>query len=725
MKPINDNMRNYGSGNSQLPSGKKSYLGIIILIIILVIYFSNSDENTQYVQETNQPSQNDYITYEGYDYSKPSEYASQDSVNLYDLLFGNSYTTPSSASQNYSNYEDATIRNASTDTYTVMIYMCGSNLESDGGYASSDLEEMLKSTLADEVNVLVYTGGAKRWYDFGISNKTNQIYQIKDHKLNLIKESVGLKSMAEPNTLLEFMNFAKQNYKADKYALIFWDHGGGAVTGFGLDEVASKANDTLTIDEIKQAVDKFGTKLEFVGFDACLMANIETAYALKNSANYMVASEETEPGTGWNYIKIFNSLSKDSSQSGSVTGKVIVDSFIESNSSYRNPDATLSVINLSKMDDVYKNLVAFMKEVKKVNFDAKNYNYFAKAIQTTKAFGDGQLDTIDVIDFANKVNNGSSKNLINSVKSAITYNKTNQYVQNSNGLSIFVPNRKISYYNRMLDIYKNIGMGSDYTNVLTQYVNLKAGGKVETYTVNNHQYSQDTVDYSTFDWFDALFVNSMRSFYDSTSIKMEELQVTDKGDYFSLKLSPEMWENITKVESVVWFDTGEGYLDMGADSYFELDDNNDLKVDFDGTWLSINGDNVVYEVIERTNDYEKGRVPCVINDERVNLILYFDKENPDGIILGYQPDYDEEDFIIFEKGLRKLRFGDKIDFVAKMYSYDGELDDEYYINDSLIIGKEPLSIYYESLGSGDCLIYYKLTDIYDNVYYTEPVVLED
>ena len=84
MKPINDNMRNYGSGNSQLPSGKKSYLGIIILIIILVIYFSNSDENTQYVQETNQPSQNDYITYEGYDYSKPSEYASQDSVNLYE-----------------------------------------------------------------------------------------------------------------------------------------------------------------------------------------------------------------------------------------------------------------------------------------------------------------------------------------------------------------------------------------------------------------------------------------------------------------------------------------------------------------------------------------------------------------------------------------------------------------------------------------------------------------
>ena len=119
--------------------------------------------------------------------------------------------------------------------------------------------------------------------------------------------------MADPNTLLNFMNFAKENYPAEKYALIMWDHGGGAVSGFGQDQNASK-NDHLFIDEIKQALDNFGTKLEFVGFDACLMANMETAYALKDSANYLVASEELEPGTGWNYKKVINQLSKDTSQ---------------------------------------------------------------------------------------------------------------------------------------------------------------------------------------------------------------------------------------------------------------------------------------------------------------------------------------------------------------------------------------------------------------------------
>ncbi len=733
MKPINDDMRNYGSNRGEGPKRKLTFIDIIVIVVILLLFFSNAGNNitpessqtTPQGQNTNVVQNNSYNPNEGYDYSKPSEYASQDSINMFDLLFGTGYQASSAANTNFASYEDSTIKNVSKDKYTLMIYMCGSNLESDGGYASSDIEEMLKSTLADEVNVLIYTGGAKRWYDFGISNKSNQIYQIKDHKLNLIKNDLGLKSMAESDTLIEFLKYAKTNFKADKYALIFWDHGGGAVTGFGLDEVGSKANDTLTIDEIKSALNTFGERLEFVGFDACLMANVETAYALKESANYLVASEETEPGTGWDYIRIFNGLSKDSSQEGNVTGKTIVDSFIASNSSYRNPDATLSVIDLSKMDSLYKNLVSFMKEVKTQDFDKKNYNTFAKAIQNSKAFGDGALDTIDLIDFAGRINNKFSSTLVSSAKGAIAYNKTNQYVQNSNGLSIFIPNKKLNYFDRMLSIYKKIGFGQDYTDTLSKYVSVKAGGLNSTYTVNNYSYSQNSTDYSVYDWFDALLVGSMKSTYEKNKIDVKELKVENKDDYLVLKLSNDDWEKVTKVESVLWFDTGEGYLDMGVDSYFRKDDDGDLKVEFDGTWLAINGDNIVYEVIERTDDYEKGRVPCVINDERVNLILYFDKANPDGIVLGYQPDYDEEELIIFEKGLRKLRFGDKIDFVAKLYTYDGELKDEYYINDSIIVGQKPLMISYESLEEGDCLVYYKLTDIFENVYYTEPVIFED
>ncbi len=710
------NQNQQGTGLN-LPGGGKGVLLIIIIIIIVMVVMQNSDDTI--------PSEyNNYDYNYAENYNSQTEYASDSS--FFEYLFGGQQESTNNTNinnSNYVSYEDESIKNTSKNTYTLMIYMCGSNLESDGGYASADIEEMLKATLSNEINVLIYTGGARRWYDFGISNKTNQIYKIDNHKLKLVKDNLGLQNMSASGTLSSFLSFCKDNYKADKYSLIMWDHGGGAVAGFGMDQNAAK-NDTLTIDEIKQALRNANMKLEFVGFDACLMANMETAYALKDHANYLVASEETEPGTGWNYIKIFNSISSDSSQKGNVTGKVIVDSFIASNSGFRAPDATLSCMDLSKMDDVYENIVSFLKDIKGTYFDKNKYNTFSKGIAYTKAYNDGTIDTLDLIDFANNMNVPSSSRLISSVQSAIDYNKTNSNVRNSNGMSIFIPNKKLSYYDKMLSIYKNIGIGSEYTNVLTEYVNLLASGRKPTYVVNNNSYTQDSTDYSSFSWYDILFRSSHQDFIDDNSLDIKLLKVVDKGDYFALQLKDKDWEKITKVESVVWYDDGKGYIDMGNDSYFELDQKGDLKIEFDGTWLAINGDNIHYEVIERTDEFEKGKVPAVVNDERVFLILYFDKQNPDGEIIGYEPDYEDAEQMVFEKGLRPLMPGDTIDYVADYYDYNGGFEDEHYINDKVTVGKEPLKIFYESLGDGECLIYYRLTDIFGNVYYTEPVIME-
>ncbi len=269
-KPININFGGNNGSNGQKGTTEK-IITVIIIIIAIILMFKSPFGDEGY--------------YSG-DYVESNNSSSQDLLEL--LLGGGTQNTSSNV--DYSAYEDGTIKNVSEDKYTLMVYMCGSNLESDGGYASSDLEEMLKSSLADEVNLLVYTGGAKRWFDYGISNKTNQIYKIENHKLNLVATDIGVKAMGNPNTLLEFLNFGKENYPAQKYSLIMWDHGGGADYGFGLDELANK-NDALLIDEMKQALDSFGQKLEFIGFDACLMANLETAYALKNNANYLIASE--------------------------------------------------------------------------------------------------------------------------------------------------------------------------------------------------------------------------------------------------------------------------------------------------------------------------------------------------------------------------------------------------------------------------------------------------
>ena len=714
-RPINLNGINLGGGNG----GKKnSWITIVIVIILMIIFFYGDDEETVVTENNTNTNTNSYTQ----NTTNQNEYDDSSSSFL-DLLFGTG-SVGTNSNQDYSAYEDKTIKNASSDKYTLMVYMCGSNLESDGGYASSDIEEMLKSTMADEINLLVYTGGARRWYDFGISNKTNQIYKVENHKLNLVQDNLGLENMTNSNTLAGFLKFCKDNYPAKKYGLIMWDHGGGAVSGFGLDQNASR-NDSLTIDEIKTAVSTFGQKLEFIGFDACLMANVETAYALKDSANYFIASEETEPGTGWDYIKLINGLSRNTSQTGDTTGRTIVDSFIASNSSFRNPDATLSVVNLRKMDNVYSKLVDFMKEVKSTNFDKNKYNTFSRTVVNSKAFGEGEVDAIDLVHFANNMRLKSSDSLVTAVKDAVVYNKTNQYVENSNGLSIYIPYSNISWFDSMLSIYRKIGIGSEYSNVLTQYVRAISGGRRSSYKVNNVTYSRAMTDYKSASWYDESFEKELENYYKSTTLDATRLEVEDKGDYFELNLSDSDWDLISKVESVVWYDDGKGYIDMGDDSLFKLNFKRSLKIEFDGQWLAINGDNVYYQVIERTDNYEKGRVPAVINDERVNMVLYFDKENPDGIVLGYEPDYVGLNQTLYERGLRNIKKGDKIDFVAPYYKHNSSsMDDEYYINDTLIVGDEGLKISYEPLGDGECLVFYKITDIYNNIYYTEPVIFE-
>ena len=620
-------------------------------------------------------------------------------------------------------FSDEEINNSSTDKYTLMVYICGSDLESDGGAASNDIEEMLNSQLAKEINLLVYTGGTTSWYNDEISEGRNQIFKIEDGKLNLVNDNIGLQYMSEPNTLAYFLKYSVENYPADKYGLVLWDHGGGPVSGFGFDEYEPDEDESLTIDELKYALETIEQKLDFVGFDACLMSNIETAYAIKNKANYLIASEEIEPNGGWNYKEFLNQLSRDSSQNAEKFGKVIIDSYINDNDWLFGSDATLSLIDLSKMDNVYNNLERFFKNVEQDKIGANDYASIAKAVGKTKSFADGEVDTIDIIDFARNLNIDESSNLINAINECIIYNKTTSDIENSNGLSIYFPNESLENYDKMLYIYKNIGFGSNYINVITEYANILAGGIRNTYSVNNYQYQQSYDDYNNYSWYDSDYINEFSDYYESTQLDSEELELVDKGEYYALALDDEDWEYILDIGSSVWYDDGEGYIDLGIDSYYEQDDAGDLIVSFDGEWISINGHFVRYEVQERTDKYEKGKVPVYLNDKECNLIIYWDEQNTNGIVLGAEPVNAYGNTTLHGKGYTKLKPGDKIEFIFDYYTYDGEYDDSYIVGEPLYVGYDDLVVEYTEIEDGRFLVYYIITDIYNNIYYTESVEL--
>ena len=135
--------------------------------------------------------------------------------------------------------------------------------------------------------------------------------------------------MGDSATLSEFINYANINYPADKRALVFWNHGAGSILGFGADENFSF--DGLYLYEMADAfLNSYdGQKFEIVGFDACLMASIEMASVLEPYSNYMVASEEVEPGGGWNYEYYFGALAANPGMTGEELGIAITDGYYE------------------------------------------------------------------------------------------------------------------------------------------------------------------------------------------------------------------------------------------------------------------------------------------------------------------------------------------------------------------------------------------------------------
>lgn len=211
--------------------------------------------------------------------------------------------------------------------WTVVFYLCGSVLESRHSCATENLREIAScymyavsrnllmigrtetpDTTPSGVNVVIETGGSREWHaqELGMEIRPDRLQRWIFHPVEQITlegsgtfelaEELPLNSMADPETLADFIRWSAENYPAEKYALVLWDHGGGSKTGILIDELFE--GDTLYLDELGTALANGGTQLEAVLFDACLMANLETACAIQDSAKWMIASEELVAGKG-------------------------------------------------------------------------------------------------------------------------------------------------------------------------------------------------------------------------------------------------------------------------------------------------------------------------------------------------------------------------------------------------------------------------------------------
>ncbi len=647
------------------------------------------------------------------------------------------------------------------DEVNIMVYLCGTDLESRSAMATRDLQEMLKAKLSDKVHILIYTGGCKKWQNNAISSSKNEIYEISTQGLSRLENNMGAQPMTDSETLSGFIQYGHAKYKnASRNILIFWDHGGGSVSGYGYDEKYPRSG-SMSLAGIQKALEaNKDVKFDIIGFDACLMATAENALMLSKYADYMLASEETEPGIGWYYTNWLSQLSANTSISTPELSKIIIDDFVSTCASQcRGQGTTLSVVDLAELGQTLPQPFKAFSEKTQGLIKEDNYKAVSNARNSTREFAtSSRIDQIDLVHFAMNLGTKEGKDLAEAVGSAVKYNRTSTTMTNAYGLSVYFPYRKTGsgMVASATDTYEQIGLDESYSACIKEFAGLQASGQVTSggtgsplgslfgdMPTESSQMSSDDITalLNAFLGGNASSVSGMSpsnyGFLTGRSLSLEDtasyiegnqfdtqyLFWTEKDGQYVLTMPEEQWDLIQELDLCMFYDDGEGYMDLGKDNVYDFNEDGDLIGATDNTWVYINEHPVAYyrtsSVREGDDFCITGFVPAFLNGEEVRLIVIFDNENPDGYVAGARKVYAEDETDTEAKGLEEIKDGDKLDFTCDYYTYDREFEANYFMGDPMTVSGE-LTISNKPLG-GKTMACYRLTDIYGTEHYTEMI----
>ena len=600
-------------------------------------------------------------------------------------------------------------------TWTVLVYMCGSDLESEAGLATENLVELTGSELGQNVNFVVQTGGASKWRNNVITAKKLERYVAEPEGIAFVEEK-PLASMGATDTLADFISWGIKKYPADRTRLIFWDHGGGTLTGVCADELhADKQGniDTLTLPEMNKALKKANHHFDLIGFDTCLMATLETAQAVAPWGDYLVASEETEPGGGWAYDTWPAWLAQYPGMGADELARGICDSYYyKCVNSYTDHIATLSVTDLSKIDALADAFDAASAEIFSATADVSKWRVIAQGAMRTENYGGNTQSQgyTDMVDLGNLMQNTDSVlaphagNVIAALDDAVVYSVNGRDHMNAHGLSVFFP---LAMNDEVFNRYEEITDEITGNVAYLQFLAVKYG------------------NYNKIDW-------SKKGVSKKEQQKVEPVAASDYKIKFKQSVDSDhhLRLSFTKgFDSVASVRFQMGRYDTDDSAYWPFGSDNNINSDwdagvftdnFDGTWLAIDGNFVNAQLVNETEDYNLYAIPINLNGERSNLIAAWRFDENRFEVLGAYDGIDENSGM-GAKRIHMLQQGDK---VAPLFNVtDIATGDAVEIELTTIEWKNDLTITDTDLGDGDYLYRYEIEDLFGNITYTDPVLM--
>lgn len=574
------------------------------------------------------------------------------------------------------------------DSWTIYLYLCGSNLESKDGSATRDLNEVVAAELPENVKVLVQTGGSKLWQNSTIKSNVIQRYVHTGpvDSFQLVDERPDA-NMSDPQTLTEFLQYGKDNYPAQHNAFIFWDHGGGSVAGAISDE--RYPGTRLSLNAMKQAFSavypnpKKQKPFEMIGFDACLMATIDTANNFAPYANYFTASEEEVPGNGWYYTPWLSALAQNPKMKGDQLGQLICDSFLEGCTMVGTEKAvTLSVTDLNKLPALvaaYNNMgqEALKAAAADPNKFVPQYGRGAMASENYGGNTDktGYSNMVDLGDLARNtvaILPATAETLQRELGNCVLYKVNGPYRSKSTGLSGYY---LYGFSEENLQDYFKVESASEPFKMLYSYI---AAGPGKENTIKRY--------------LDATGGKSMGKLNTLKTNPLENAPVKILEDGTAeLNLGAKQADMLKSVRFIL---TDVSRKD---DLLFVLGTDNDLIADWDkgifkdnfhGTWPALNKHYVFLDVIDDNADYTLYAIPIKLNGERSTLIVAYDNQKEKYDILGARKGIDN--YGTSAKDMRKLEPKDKITTIhygAKLSQPQNVVEAEV---DTFTVGKNPI-----------------------------------
>lgn len=327
---------------------------------------------------------------------------------------------------------------ATPKAWTFIVFMNGdNNLDSFGDL---NLSQMKTVGSTDAVNIIVLR-------DRYNQSTTAKIYYVQKGSLKTVKDYGKNIDMGDWHQTVELFKFSAENYPADRYAFVVWDHGGGwkkrsrqVFRDISWDD---HTGNFITTPQLAQAMAEMkvinnGKKIDLLGMDACLMQMAEVVTQVAPSVDAVVASEEVEPGEGWNY-KVLSNITNDPTMSALDFGAKISDEFVKAN----GREVQSSSVSAA-------GVVAASQSVRELADALTKFDKISKDDLTTIMSSTQKFDVAayrDFIDFAKRVGaatedaelKATAARAETAVRAAIHANFTT--ITDATGLSVWLPSR--------------------------------------------------------------------------------------------------------------------------------------------------------------------------------------------------------------------------------------------------------------------------------------------